>query len=194
MGSAYVNHLDEQTGSIEVGKLADLAVIDRNLFEHPVDEIADAHVEQTFVEGERVFAAPRRMNARLPLHGPLASTLAVALVLRRDPERAGRCVSGLERPRGLIFRCRLVATDHGDDIALSFRLRTNESQGEWRIRLFHEGDRIVSKARVTSVAGDLNVRAHRARHAREGRRDRSGEASRHGCALRGCARVCEPTR
>ena len=57
MGSAYVNHLDDTTGSIEVGKFADLTVIDRNLFEHPVEEIADATVEQTFVEGERVFEA-----------------------------------------------------------------------------------------------------------------------------------------
>jgi len=56
MGSAYVNHLDGSTGSIEVGKHADLAVIDRDLFEHPVDELAEATVEQTFVEGERVFA------------------------------------------------------------------------------------------------------------------------------------------
>ncbi len=56
MGSAYVNHLDGSTGSIEVGKYADLAVIDRDLFEHPVDELAEATVEQTFVEGERVFA------------------------------------------------------------------------------------------------------------------------------------------
>ena len=58
IGSAYVNHLDHEAGSIEVGKLADLAVIDRNLFEHPVDEIADATVEQTYVEGERVYASP----------------------------------------------------------------------------------------------------------------------------------------
>jgi predicted amidohydrolase YtcJ len=57
MGTAYVNHLDELTGSIEVGKFADLAVIDRNLFEQPVEEIADAVVEQTFVEGERVYAS-----------------------------------------------------------------------------------------------------------------------------------------
>ena len=57
MGSAYVNHLDSTTGSIEVGKFADLAVIDRNLFEQPVEEIASATVHQTYVEGERVFAA-----------------------------------------------------------------------------------------------------------------------------------------
>ena len=60
MGSAYVNHLDRETGSIEAGKFADLAVIDRNLFEQPVGEIADARVMQTFVEGERVYAAPSK--------------------------------------------------------------------------------------------------------------------------------------
>ena len=57
MGSAYVNHLDDRTGSIEPGKLADLAVVDRNLFEHPVEEIGEASVLQTFVEGERVYEA-----------------------------------------------------------------------------------------------------------------------------------------
>ena len=57
MGSAYVNHLDHETGSIEPGKLADLTVLDRNLFAHPVGEISEAKVVQTFVEGTRVFAA-----------------------------------------------------------------------------------------------------------------------------------------
>jgi predicted amidohydrolase YtcJ len=58
IGSAYVNHLDETTGSIEPGKLADLAVVDRDVFAHPVEEIASASVEATFVGGERVFASP----------------------------------------------------------------------------------------------------------------------------------------
>jgi predicted amidohydrolase YtcJ len=57
MGSAYVNHLERETGSIEVGKLADLVVLDRNLFEHPVTEIAEARVLRTYVEGELVWAA-----------------------------------------------------------------------------------------------------------------------------------------
>jgi predicted amidohydrolase YtcJ len=55
IGSAYVNHLDDVTGSIEVGKLADLTVVDRDLFAHPADELALATVDATFVEGERVF-------------------------------------------------------------------------------------------------------------------------------------------
>jgi predicted amidohydrolase YtcJ len=57
MGSAYVNHLERETGSIEVGKRADLAVIDRNLFAHPAEEIAQARCQMTFVEGGPVFTA-----------------------------------------------------------------------------------------------------------------------------------------
>ncbi len=57
MGSAYVNHLDDQTGSIEIGKAADLVVLDRDLFEHPVSELSDARVLQTFVEGSPVYEA-----------------------------------------------------------------------------------------------------------------------------------------
>jgi hypothetical protein len=58
MGSAYVNHLDDVTGSIEVGKYADLAVVDRDLFAHPVEEIANAQVDATFVEGAPVYRRP----------------------------------------------------------------------------------------------------------------------------------------
>ena len=32
-------------------------VLDRDLFEHPVEEIADASVMLTFVDGERVYDA-----------------------------------------------------------------------------------------------------------------------------------------
>jgi hypothetical protein len=55
IGAAYVNHLDERTGSIEVGKLADLVVLDRNLFDRPADEIGDAKVLRTIVGGRTVF-------------------------------------------------------------------------------------------------------------------------------------------
>ncbi len=55
MGSAYVNHLDRVTGSIEVGKDADLTVVNRDLFAHPVDEIANSQVDATFVQGTPVY-------------------------------------------------------------------------------------------------------------------------------------------
>ncbi len=55
-GSAFVNHLDD-TGTVEVGKLADLVVLDRDPFAGPAAEIGSARVLQTFVEGERVYAA-----------------------------------------------------------------------------------------------------------------------------------------
>jgi predicted amidohydrolase YtcJ len=56
IGSAYLNHLDHETGSIEVGKLADLAVLDRDPFAHPAEEIHATKVLQTFVAGERVYS------------------------------------------------------------------------------------------------------------------------------------------
>ena len=53
-GSAYVDHLDE-TGSLEVGKLADLAVLDRDLFDRAAGHIGEARVVATFVEGRPVY-------------------------------------------------------------------------------------------------------------------------------------------
>ncbi|MET7662036.1 amidohydrolase family protein [Streptomyces sp. NPDC005373] len=56
-GSAYVNHLDDVTGSITAGRLADLVVLDRDPFAVPTDEIGATRVLETFVGGERVYAA-----------------------------------------------------------------------------------------------------------------------------------------
>jgi hypothetical protein len=56
IGSAYVNHAELETGSIEVGKQADLVVLDRDLFGHPADEIALAQVDLTIVNGAVVHA------------------------------------------------------------------------------------------------------------------------------------------
>ena len=56
-GSAYVNHLDDVTGAIEPGMLADLTVLDRDPLAGPPGEIADTRVRFTYVAGELVYAA-----------------------------------------------------------------------------------------------------------------------------------------
>jgi hypothetical protein len=54
-GSAFVNHLDD-TGRIEVGMAADLAVIDRDILAGPSDEIGDGRIDATYVDGKCVFS------------------------------------------------------------------------------------------------------------------------------------------
>jgi predicted amidohydrolase YtcJ len=56
-GSAYANHLDE-AGSLQVGRLADLAVLDRDLFDPGSGPIGATTVLGTFVEGVAVHEAP----------------------------------------------------------------------------------------------------------------------------------------
>jgi predicted amidohydrolase YtcJ len=57
MNSSYELHQDALTGSIEVGKLADLIVLDRNVLKIPAADIAHVRVLQTVVGGEVVYAA-----------------------------------------------------------------------------------------------------------------------------------------
>jgi predicted amidohydrolase YtcJ len=54
-GSAYVNFLEEETGTIEPGKLADLVVLDRDVFDDGAGPIGDARVVLTLVEGDAVY-------------------------------------------------------------------------------------------------------------------------------------------
>jgi hypothetical protein len=56
-GSAHASHLDE-AGTIEVGKLADLVVLDRDLFDRGAGAIADTRVVATFVDGVAVHETP----------------------------------------------------------------------------------------------------------------------------------------
>jgi len=54
INAAYVNKLETQTGSLEVGKLADLVVLDRNLFEIEVHDISETNALLTLFEGQVV--------------------------------------------------------------------------------------------------------------------------------------------
>jgi predicted amidohydrolase YtcJ len=60
INAAYQLHQEDRTGSIEPGKLADLIVIDRNLFETPTESISETGVLLTLLEGEVVHRAHRR--------------------------------------------------------------------------------------------------------------------------------------
>ena len=55
--AARVMRLEQETGSIEVGKRADLIVLDRNLFEIPVTEVNEARVLLTLMDGRTVYSA-----------------------------------------------------------------------------------------------------------------------------------------
>jgi len=55
INGAYQMKLDDVQGSIEVGKRADLVVLDRNLFEISASEISEARVTMTIFNGKTVY-------------------------------------------------------------------------------------------------------------------------------------------
>jgi predicted amidohydrolase YtcJ len=57
--SAYELHQDDATGSIEVGKFADLIVLDRNPLQVHAEDIANTQVFETVVGGNVVYSASK---------------------------------------------------------------------------------------------------------------------------------------
>jgi hypothetical protein len=55
INAAYQNHQERETGSIEVGKLADLVILEKNLFEVAPRDIHAVRVMRTILEGTTVF-------------------------------------------------------------------------------------------------------------------------------------------
>ena len=58
INGAYANFLENVTGSLEVGKRADVVVLERNLFDIPPSEISKTEVLMTLVDGKEVYRAP----------------------------------------------------------------------------------------------------------------------------------------
>ncbi len=55
LNSAYAGFQEDETGSIEVGKLADITVFDGDLTEIPQEEIRDAECHMTLVNGKILY-------------------------------------------------------------------------------------------------------------------------------------------
>jgi predicted amidohydrolase YtcJ len=55
INAAYANRMERETGSLEPGKLADLIVLDRNLFDVPRTDLHQARVLWTLLEGREVW-------------------------------------------------------------------------------------------------------------------------------------------
>jgi predicted amidohydrolase YtcJ len=60
MNNAQLIFLENETGSLEPGKLADLIELDRNILTCPENDIRDIQVIRTFVNGKLVFGAENR--------------------------------------------------------------------------------------------------------------------------------------
>jgi len=52
---AYLLHMEDETGSIEAGKLADLVVLEENLFEIPALEIHSVNTDMTVFDGQIIY-------------------------------------------------------------------------------------------------------------------------------------------
>ena len=55
INNAYLGHEEKEKGTLEVGKLADFILIDRDYLTCPVDEIGSTRVLKTFVGGKMVY-------------------------------------------------------------------------------------------------------------------------------------------
>jgi predicted amidohydrolase YtcJ len=55
INNAKIMFLDDRTGSLEAGKLADFVVIDRDLLACPVDDIRETKVVSTWLEGRPIY-------------------------------------------------------------------------------------------------------------------------------------------
>jgi predicted amidohydrolase YtcJ len=63
LGAAFAGHREKTEGSIEAGKLADLVILDRDLFKTPASESYRTEVQLTMVGGKVVYRAPARPPA-----------------------------------------------------------------------------------------------------------------------------------
>ena len=56
LDAAYAAFMENEVGSIELGKRADFIVLDRDIMQIPADQIPQTQVLQTWLDGQQVFS------------------------------------------------------------------------------------------------------------------------------------------
>lgn len=92
--------MDDRVGSIEVGKLADFVVLDRDPYTTPSDQIMQIGVAQTFFAGQVVYDAASMGENALVARSKHAAASLKALSHRALPLRVTRDHAAHERGRG----------------------------------------------------------------------------------------------
>ncbi len=60
LNTAYMSHDDHKKGSLEVGKFADMIVLDRDPLTIPPEQLLTMQVDMTFIGGKQVYTARKR--------------------------------------------------------------------------------------------------------------------------------------
>lgn len=58
INAAYSLNMEDKVGSLEVGKYADMIIIDRDLLNIPSDQVSETQVLKTYLGGREVYTAP----------------------------------------------------------------------------------------------------------------------------------------
>jgi predicted amidohydrolase YtcJ len=64
LNSTYIMNMEDMVGSLEIGKYADIIILDQNLFEIPVEEISSTKVLKTILAGKLVFDSSHDPNEK----------------------------------------------------------------------------------------------------------------------------------
>ena len=96
VGAAYASFDESRKGTLAAGKLADLVVLDRDLFNIPAEEIRNAKVVATVVGGKVVSGSwpARRLRSHVVSQGAFGSRLPNPVVILTSRQTSGACARG----------------------------------------------------------------------------------------------------